>query len=816
MLGLALLAVLCMVRPGASRLRTRIVNSISLAMGRSVEISGVSLRFLPQPGFELENFVVHDDPAFGAEPMLRAQEVAALLRISSLLRGKLEIATLSLTEPSLNLVRNSQGHWNLENLIERADRISAAPTGKTRAEKRPAFPYIEARDGRINFKFGPEKKPYALTGADFSLWQDSEDTWGMRLQAQPLRTDFNLSDTGTLRVNGSWQRAATLRDTPLQFAFFWNRAQLGQLTKLIYGTDKGWRGTVHITARLAGTPARVDVTADAAADDFRRYDIMGGNTIRLAARCTAQYSSIDNSLSGGDCTAPVAGGSINLTGRMDNPLGSRSYDLLLTAKSVPTQSIVALATRAKLGLPNDLVALGEMTAKVTIRSPGEARNPSSGWQGGGEITGFRLHSALTTADFAPGDISFTVSSDGMAPRVDLNPFRVSLGHALPAVVQGHFSHDAYDFELRGEAQLQKLLQVARTAGIPSLQTAAEGSAKFDLHVAGAWAHFAPPQITGTAHLRSVRSRIRGLEAPYSILAADLVLGPNQTQVSNLDVTMAGTSWRGSLTLPRPCGTLKGCSILFDLHADQINTDQWAEVFFPVAPKEPWYRFAFTSSRSGNSGLLALTASGKLAADKIVVHGAIADQVSSTIQIDNGKIECKDLRAEILGGRQMGDWKADFSSQPPRYSISGILDHVALGQFAVAGSSRRTTGLATVKYQLEASGLSRAQLLASATGTSHVEVRNATFPRIVLAENGGLQVQHLTARVTLKAGKLELEDGYLQTAGDDYKLSGNASLSHVLDLKLTRDGAPGFNITGTLTQPRVTPLAAANAQAALQR
>ncbi len=39
MLGLALLAVLCMVRPGANRLRSRIVNSISLAMGRSVEIS---------------------------------------------------------------------------------------------------------------------------------------------------------------------------------------------------------------------------------------------------------------------------------------------------------------------------------------------------------------------------------------------------------------------------------------------------------------------------------------------------------------------------------------------------------------------------------------------------------------------------------------------------------------------------------------------------------------------------------------------------------------------------------------------------------
>ena len=195
-LAVVLLAGLCLVRPGANRLRTRIVNSISLALGRSVEVSSVHLRFLPQPGFELENFVVHDDPAFGAEPVLRAQEVTALLRMSSVLRGQLEIATLSLTEPSLNLARTPEGHWNLENLVERADKISAAPTGKAKAENRPAFPYIEARHGRVNFKFGPEKKPYALTEADFAVWQDSENVWGMRLKAQPVRTDFNLSDTG--------------------------------------------------------------------------------------------------------------------------------------------------------------------------------------------------------------------------------------------------------------------------------------------------------------------------------------------------------------------------------------------------------------------------------------------------------------------------------------------------------------------------------------------------------------------------------------------------------------------------------------------
>jgi len=229
--GLLLLALLFLVRPGVSRLKSRITFSMSAAVGRAVDIGSVHLRLLPRPGFDLENLVVYEDPSFGAEPMLRAGEVTADLRLTSLVRGRLEIARLDLTDPSLNLVHGLNGRWNLEALLERTAHTPLAPTGKTKLEPRPGFPYIAATGARINFKSGPEKKPYALTNADFALWQDSENAWGVRLKAQPFRTDLNLNDTGTLQMDGTWQRAESLRDTPLQLNIEWNRAQLGQLTK---------------------------------------------------------------------------------------------------------------------------------------------------------------------------------------------------------------------------------------------------------------------------------------------------------------------------------------------------------------------------------------------------------------------------------------------------------------------------------------------------------------------------------------------------------------------------------------------------------
>ena len=116
---LAIVAVVVLLlfflRPGAARLKSRIAASISAALGRPVEIGSVHIRLL-QPGFDLENLVVYDDPAFGAEPMLRAAEVTADLRLTSLLRGRMEIARLDLTDPSLNLVHGTNGRWNLEAL----------------------------------------------------------------------------------------------------------------------------------------------------------------------------------------------------------------------------------------------------------------------------------------------------------------------------------------------------------------------------------------------------------------------------------------------------------------------------------------------------------------------------------------------------------------------------------------------------------------------------------------------------------------------------------------------------------------------------
>ena len=113
------------------------------------------------------------------------QEVSAAIRLRSLLRGQLEIATLSATEPSVNLVRNSEGRWNLASLLERpeCENSGGADRAKPAYERRPAFPFTSRRATLVfNFKIGEDRKEsYALVDADVALWQESEKSWSARI-----------------------------------------------------------------------------------------------------------------------------------------------------------------------------------------------------------------------------------------------------------------------------------------------------------------------------------------------------------------------------------------------------------------------------------------------------------------------------------------------------------------------------------------------------------------------------------------------------------------------------------------------------------
>lgn len=845
-MALLLLVLLFLLRPGASRLKSRITLSISAAVGRSVDIGSAHLRLLPRPGFDLENLVVYDDPAFGAEPMLRAGEVTADLRLTSLMRGRIEIARLDLTDPSLNLVYGPNGRWNLEALLERTAHTPLAPTGKAKLEPRPGFPYIAATGARINFKSGQEKKPYALTNAEFSLWQDSENAWGVRLKAQPFRTDLNLNDTGTLQLDGTWQRAESLRDTPLQLNIEWNRAQLGQLTKFFTGSDQGWRGDVLLDVTLSGSPGSLQIASNVSIQDFRRYDIQTGSPLRLASHCDGQFSSTNRQFHEMVCTAPVGSGLITLKGDAGLP-GSGRYQLMLMAENLPASAAIALAQRAKNNLPQDLATSGTISGNFSFERSALKENPR--FEGRGEVSDFRMASESYRAELGPETIPFTlIGDDSLArgtsktlgrktapgksnpqgPHLEFGPFALAFpaaGRTAPAIVRGWANLAGCNFTVVGETEVGKMLRAARLFGIPSQQSAVEGSALVDLQIAGSWvgngrgqaAGFAGPQTTGTARLRNVRLEVRGAGGAVQIASAELRLLPDQVRVEKLIATAAETSWTGSLSLPRGCGSPGACQIHFDLNADRIGLRGLGEWVSPLEKRRPWYRLLESNARTGAPFFASVRAYGHITADRLLLRNFEASHVSASVSLDAGKLQMSDLNADFLDGKHRGEWHADFAAKPAMCGGSGTFTGISLERIADAMKDQWIAGTASASYEIK--GTCPADFWTSATGALQLDVVNGTLTHILLAGDDPLKVNRFSGRARIVGGQIEVKDAKLDSASGTFLLTGTASLKQELDLKLAAapnsTPAAGFAITGTIAQPRVIR-SGAETQAELKR
>jgi AsmA-like C-terminal region len=259
-----------------------------------------------------------------------------------------------------------------------------------------------------------------------------------------------------------------------------------------------------------------------------------------------------------------------------------------------------------------------------------------------------------------------------------------------------------------------------------------------------------------------------------------------------------------------------CPVRFDLHADEIATDELNRLLSPHPETRPWYRFLNSSAQSGAPYLASLHAVGKLTANRVLVHKLVASHVSANVELANGKLRLTDLRGDVLGGKHQGEWKADFTAKSPEYSGSGTLERVALGQLAEVMQDDWITGTVSATYHATISGLSKAELLSSASTSLQVDARDGLLPHVALpSATGPLQMRRFVGRLLLRSSMFEIQEGKLETSSGSYQVSGTASLSRILDLKLLRDGAPGFTITGTLTEPHVVSTTAPETRAALK-
>ena len=154
------------------------------------------------------------------------------------------------------------------------------------------------------------------------------------------------------------------------------------------------------------------------------------------------------------------------------------------------------------------------------------------WQGGGEVLALNVRSPLTNTRFALDKIPFAVSSDGRPgaePRAPQSSRRGQVqGPSLmwtlarsiwpwagppPLRCAASFRVQATTFRLQGDAEVQRLLEVARTLGLPAPSDRGQLAKLASIsRLAEAGPDLRPLQLLGPP-LHSVTRPVRGLNDP---------------------------------------------------------------------------------------------------------------------------------------------------------------------------------------------------------------------------------------------------------------------------------------------------------------
>jgi hypothetical protein len=813
--ALAVFVAVIVVPPlvSISRYQGRITHAMSASLGRPVRLSSVELRLLPRPGFVLTDLTVDEDPAYGVEPVLHANTVRAAIRLLSLWRGRLEISRISVDEASLNLVRTSDGRWNLDPIFRNA--AVTKPAGSAQPNS-VALPYLEATNSRVNIKRGNEKLPYSLIDADLSFWQENSGEWRVRLRGQPARTDVSLDpgDTGILRLEARLQRAPELRQMPVHLDLEWREAQLGQLSKLLIGSDPGWRGDLTGEMHLDGTAASAQVTSRLRAVGVHRAEFAPAAPLDFDANCSFVYHYSLRNIERLVCDSPLGDGRVRIEGNLP---ANGQPGLSLELQRIPAQAVLDALRTVRNRFGAGLDAGGTINGKLVYDTSAVQIVPPAPLPHHRRSTSA---SALKETTAVPGPLSGTITVDTLRmsgsalsqpiqiPKMVLEPssaatsqgeslvstVNIPAGGATPLVVVLRVASSGYDLTVRGPGAVSRVRELARAAGLPeadALNSIAADPVTLDLAIAGPWlpapeeplsasalapvdsnssgltpAPAAGPisdRLTGTVTIHNANWKSDALATAVQISQATLHLGAKDLRWDHVAFSYGPLKGAAELQIPAPCEAPAQCQPRLDIRFPTLDSAALQAALLG-ASKSKTIISTVIARLAPSSATPWPGFEGTVSADSFIIGPATLHNAVIALRVQPTGADLTGIDAELLGG-QIHATGSLTNGNKPAYSFEaqfGKLSPTAvclLLNLQCKGTSVDGNG------KIELSGFTGADLAASAKGQLHFDWRqgsivnrvgsSATLPPALA------KFDHWTGEANIADGALAIQKSLVQ-------------------------------------------------------
>ena len=686
--------------------RGQIQTQLQKRLNCPVQLGQLSLGVFPLQ-VEAMNVIIGDDPSYHSNvPFAQVAELDVSVKLFPLLTGNVEVESLEMKRPKIELICNTQGVWNFST-AGNAPATPAAPAGKAAAPSQPpakpaAAPAqsggltlneLKISDGQIAITDYQKNQPRAV-------YDHIDVTLKDYAPGQPFSLDLtaHLPGTGsqTFRISGHGGPVnnANMASTPFKGTLKLDEVSLSAAQKFL--NSAALEGT---DAVISGSTNLSNANGKMTTDGSLKLEKVVIHGVQVGYPITADFDLTDdltNDLLQIRKGAIKLGSTpLSLNGTINTKPNPSVVDVNVSASNASIEEVARLAAAFGVAFSPNAKISGQLTANVHAQGP--TSNPALN----GNVSARNLE---ITGNQIPQPVKVPSIELTMTPQqIQSNNFTATSGATSLAVqmtiAQYTSTSPNVDASLKTiNGKVDELLNIAKAYGLGGAEgMSGSGAISLDVHASGPIKNTDAMKFSGSGSLQNASLKMPSLTKPINVRSANMQFTQNSVNLTNLSASLGSTNATGNLSV----ANLQAPRLTFALSADKLNVTELEQIAegsnqkaLPRKKAEASWSLIPTAdaapAAAQPSFLELATGSGTLAVGTIIYEQTVLTNVHSNVNLNHGIIQLNPLTSQIYGGQENGSVTVDTRPNPMTYAVNAKLTGVDANKLLSSVSTVKDT------------------------------------------------------------------------------------------------------------------------------
>ncbi|HLW54650.1 MAG TPA: AsmA family protein [Candidatus Angelobacter sp.] len=758
-LGLTLLVIIVLLVAAAlivprfidvNQYHVKIQNELEKRLGRQVSLGEMNLRLLP-PSFQVASVEIGEDKTFTTgRPFAQAEKLAVSVKLWPLLRKEVEVNSLELVHPHIELVRNAQGVWNFATLGQqpKSEPATKAAPAQQPAQQAPAqgssagqltLANLDITDGQVAITDLQKHQSRAvydhidLSVRDFAPDQQFSLNVAAHLPGQGKQT------VGLAGRGGPIQQA-DLMNTPFDGELKLDQVSLSGAQKFLNSQAlNGIDAQVSGQAKVKAVGSKIASNGTIRLDDPLIHGTKVGYPITLDYDVADDLSSDVIQINKGNLK--LGSTPITIAGTVNSKPNPAQIDLKLTAANASIAEAARLASAFGVAFGQGMEVNGQVNMNIQAR--GSASQPEMN----GQLSASNL--SISGKDL-PQPVKVNSIDLALTPdTIRSNDFTASEGstNVTANFALAHYTtaNSTITASLKAPgARIGELLNIGQAAGIAVLNgMSGDGTLTLDVRVQGPTKNPSALAFSGTGKIQNASLKMPSLTKPIQVRNTDLNFSQNAASLQNIALTLGQTNASGTVTLKN----FAAPQVQFALKADKVDVAELQQTFgaAPAPQKRASVQHDFwqiipraeaqSAAGKGNqpSLLTTMTGGGTVEIGTIQYNDLLLTNARTNVTLDHGLIKMNPLTADLYNGKETGSVQIDMRPAQPVYAVNLKTDQVDANKLISSVSDLKQTlyGMLTSNVNATFSAPSADAIARGLNGTLNLNLTNGKLMNLDL-------------------------------------------------------------------------------------